>query len=93
MSVGVFFCATLLRASIVRVLLFCKFSKCCSAVRLFDIIPCSDVSGCSQPTSSWLGGKLVVAFAKLLCTWVATASQLLQSIWFAVMSHRYCSTN
>jgi hypothetical protein len=80
MSVGVFFCATLLRASIAKVLLFCKFSACCSAIRLFDFVSYPSVSGGSQPTSSWLGGKPVVAFAELLCTKVATASQLLQSV-------------
>ena len=88
-----FFCATLLRASIARVLLLCRCSTCCSAVRLFDFVPCSGVSGGSHPTSSWLGGKPVVAFAELLCTSVATASQSLQSDWFAAISHRYCSTH
>jgi hypothetical protein len=63
-----------------RALLFHKLSACCSAIRLFDFDPCSGISGGSQPTSSWLGGKPVVTFAKLLCTKVATASQSLQSI-------------
>ena len=79
-SVGMFFFATLLRASIARVLLFHRFSACCSAIRLFDFTPYSGVSGGSQAMSNWLGGKPVVAFAKLLCTRVATASQLLQSV-------------
>ena len=65
----------------------------CSAFRLFDFIPCSSVNGGSQPMSNWLGGKPVVAFTELLCTKVATASQLLQSVWFAIMSCRYCSTH
>jgi hypothetical protein len=43
--VGVSFRATLLRASITRVLLFRRFSVYCSAIRLFDFVPCSGVSG------------------------------------------------
>ena len=92
-SVGMFFCATLLRASITRALLFCIISACCSAIRLFAFVPCSGISGGFYPMSSWLGGKLVVVFVELLCTSVATASQLLQSVWFTVMSCRYCSTH
>ena len=75
------------------VLLFCKFSAYCSAMRLFDFVPCFSVSGGSQPMSNWLRGKLVIAFAKFLCTRVATASQSLQSVWFAIMSQRYYSTH
>ena len=80
MLLGAFFCAVLLRASIVRVLLFCRSSVCYSTVMLLDFIPCFRVSRGSQLTSNWLGEKPVVMFAKLLWTRVVMASQLLQSI-------------
>ena len=60
---------------------------------LFDWVPCSGVSRGSHPTSNWLGGKFVVVFFELLWTRVVTDSQLLQSDWFTVIRHRYCSIN
>ena len=81
------------RTEVCGILTFCRFSACCSTIRLFDFVPCSGISGSSHPISSWLGGKPVVAFAKLLCTNVATASQLLQSDWLVIIRHRYCSTH
>ena len=91
--VGTSFCAIQLSAWIARTLLFQSLVAYSSAVLLFDGLPCSTVNGGSHPICSLLGTNPVVEFAKLLCTKVATASQSLQSSWFAVISWRYCSTH
>src|SRR6266850_2816509 len=88
---GVSLFAVRLSAWIAKILLFQSLDACSSAMLLFVNLPCSAVSGGSHPISNSLGAKPVVEFAKLLWTKVATASQSLQSSWFAVTSHRYCS--
>src|SRR6266850_1760858 len=89
--VGTSLCAVRLIAWIARTLLFLRFVACSSAVLLLDDWLCSKVSGGSHLIRSSLGAKPVVEFAKLLWTKVVTASQSLQSSWFAITRCRYCS--
>src|SRR6266850_661654 len=88
---GVSLFAMWLSAWIARILLFQSLDACSSAVLLFVDSPCSVVKGGSHPIRSSLGVKPVVEFAELLWTKVVTASQSLQSSWFAVTRCRYCS--
>ena len=77
--VGVSLFANRLIAWVARILLFLRFVACSSAVSLLDDSPYSGVSGGSHPIRSSLGVKLVVEFAELLWTRVATTNQSLQS--------------
>jgi hypothetical protein len=65
----------------------------CSARGLSDPSPCTGVAGGSRPINSWLGAKLVVEFAKLLCTRVARGRRLLHSLLFPATNWRYCSSH
>ena len=90
---GECFCATLLSAWVVIILLSISFLTCCSTRGLSDPSPCTSVAGGSRPINSWLGASLVIAFAELLCTRVAIARKVLHSLLFPATNQRYCSSH
>jgi hypothetical protein len=87
---GVCFCATLLSAWVAIIRLSISFLTRCSARGLSDPSPCARVGGGSHPINNWLGARLVVELAALLCTSVAMGKRVLHSLSFPATNRRYC---
>src|SRR6267154_4527546 len=87
------FCAFLLSAWVIIILLSLNCLTHSSARGLSPPSACAGVAGGSLLISSWLGASLVVEFAELLCTSVARGSRLLHSLLFPITKWRYCSSH